>query len=138
MKRIKSWRSALHEAIEQHRRKAFAFDSQSDCAMFAADCVLAMTGEDLAADFRGRYSTQTGAIRALKGAGFGGLADLVASRLDDVQPIRARVGDVAFIPDESPFGGALGIVIGENIAVCHPAGIGSVPRTLMTRAFRVP
>ena len=138
MKRIKTWRGALHEAIEQHRRKAFAFDSQSDCAMFAADCVLAMTGEDLAADFRGRYSTQTGAIRVLKAEGFNSLADLVASHLEDIHPIRARVGDVAFISDDSPFGGALGIVIGENVATCHSAGIGSVPRTLMTRAFRVP
>lgn len=138
MKRLKDWRTRLHEAVEARRRVPFSFKAGVDCALFVADCINAMTGEDPAAEFRGRYSSDIGAMRVIRNAGFADLADLVSSRLDEISPVRAQVGDVAFIPDDSPFGGALGIVIGEQIACLHVDGIGSVPRTVMTRAFRVP
>jgi hypothetical protein len=138
MTRHRDWRRRLHEAIEARRRVPFSFAAGVDCALFVADCLQAITGEDPAADFRGRYSSDIGAMRVIRNAGFANLADLVSSRLDEIAPVRAQVGDVAFIPDESPFGGALGIVIGEQVACLHVDGIGSVPRTLMTRAFRVP
>jgi ethanolamine utilization protein EutQ (cupin superfamily) len=138
MKRLKDWRTRLHEAVEARRRVPFSFETGADCALFAADCVDAMTGEDMAAGYRGKYRSQAGAIRAIRKAGFDDLASLVGSKLDETSTVRARVGDVAFIPDESPFGGALGIVIGEQIAVMHVDGIGSVPRTAMIRAFRIP
>jgi hypothetical protein len=138
MKRLPNWRTRLHEAVEARRRVPFSFAAGADCALFAADCVEAMTGTDLAALYRGRYSTEAGALRLLRGEGFASVADLAAANLDEIDPVRARVGDVAFVPDDSAFGGALGIVIGEQIACLHIDGIGSVPRTLMTRAFRVP
>lgn len=136
MTRIKGWRSALHEEIERHRRIPFSFGH--DCALFAADCVQAMTGQDLAAAFRGHYTTQAGALRLLSRHGFASLADLAGSMLEEIHPVRAAVGDVAFIADDSPFGGALGIVIGEQAAVMHERGVGSLPRSMMTKAFRVP
>lgn len=138
MNRQKNWRNRLHEVVEARRRVPFSFESGFDCAIFVADCIAAMTGEDPAADFRGRYSSDIGAMRVIRNAGFANIADLVSSRLDEIAPVRAQVGDVAFIPDESSFGGALGIVIGEQVACLHVDGIGSVPRNLMTRAFRVP
>lgn len=138
MKRLKDWRHRLHAAIEERRRRPFDFASGVDCALMAADCVLAMTGEDLAEPFRGRYSTEVGAMRVIRNEGFADLADLVAARLEEIDPVRACVGDVAFIPDDSCFGGALGIVIGEQVAVLHIDGIGVVDRTQMSKAFRVP
>lgn len=138
MKRARDWRTRLHEAIEARRRVPFSFAAGTDCALFVADCILAMTGEDPAAEFRGRYSSDVSAMRVIRDAGFTDLTDLVSSRLDEIEPVFARVGDVAMIPDDSPFGCALGIVIGEQIAVLHVDGIGSVPRDIMTRAFRVP
>lgn len=138
MKRLHGWRTRLHEAVEARRRVPFSFSAGVDCALFVSDCIEAMTGEDPAADFRGRYTTDIGAMRVIRNAGYANLADLVSSKLEEIAPVRAQVGDVAFIPDESPFGGALGIVIGEQVACLHIDGIGSVPRTLMTRAFRVP
>jgi len=39
---------------------------QTDCALVAADAVLAMTGEDIATPFRGKYSSVAEPARALK------------------------------------------------------------------------
>lgn len=49
---------------------------QTDCAPVAADNVLAMTGEDIAAPFRGKYSSPAEPARALKRSS---VADLKAT-----------------------------------------------------------
>lgn len=138
MKRRPDWRPRLHETVEARRRVPFSFKAGVDCALFAAACVEAMTGVDLADGYRGRYTTEVGALRVIRNGGFADLADLVTSMLEEIPPARARAGDIAFVPDDSPFGGALGIVIGEQVACLAADGVGAVPRTLMTRAFRVP
>ena len=50
---------------------------------------------------------------------------------------QAMLGDVAEVPDESPFGHALGIVNGERLLVMREDGIGTVDLLSATRAFRV-
>jgi hypothetical protein len=138
MKRITGWRSALHRTIEAHRRLPFAWDTGTDCAMFPADCVLAMTGEDLAAAFRGRYRTAAGAFRALKKAGHDDLASLVGSFLEEIPVMKASAGDIAALNTDDEFGCSLGVVVGETVAVRTPKGIGALHLNQMHRAFRVP
>lgn len=138
MKRRRDWRTRLHEAIETARRRPFSWETGDDCAMFAANCVLAMTDADPAARFRGRYTTATGALRVVREAGFADLADAAASMLEEIHPSRARVGDVAMVPVDDALGWSVGIVIGEQVAVLTPAGIGSASRSLAAKAFRVP
>jgi hypothetical protein len=132
------WRSALHLEIERHRREPFSWEAGTDCAMFAADCVKAMTGTDPAEAFRGRYRSAEGALRAVKRAGFSDLAGLAASVAEEVHPAKARVGDVALVRTDDALGYSLGIFIGELVAVRHPSGIGSVNRATCTKAFRIP
>jgi hypothetical protein len=109
------WQEALHAFLEARGRQPFAWGS-NDCALFAADAVLAITGEDLGAAFRGKYSTQEGAAAQMQEAcGSADALDLAAHlcaqagfpRLAHVN--LAQRGDVIVLAN--PGGGhSLGIV----------------------------
>lgn len=72
------------------------FWGRQDCLLFMADWVEARTGRDPAARWRGRYATQTGAVRLILRAG--GLTGLVREGLDVVGwreapvPRRGQIG----------------------------------------------
>lgn len=134
--RIPEWRVALHETIETHRREPFVW-GRRDCALFAADCVNAMTGSDLARGFRNSYRSPSGAMRALKRAGYPDLLALVSDQFEEIHPIRAGVGDIAaFVGEETPW--SLGIFAGPRVTVLRVDGLGTVDRSLTARAFRIP
>lgn len=129
-----NWRSALAAEVERHRLVPFAW-GRADCALFAADCVLAMTGVDLAADFRGRYRTAGGSVRAIRKAGYKDLPALLAALLPEVHPVTARAGDVALV--ESDEGLTAAIVTGATIAASAVNGITTLPLTRAVRVFAV-
>ena len=80
----------------------------TDCALYAADGILAMTDTDIAAAYRGKYSTAAGSIRALKRYGGGSLKETVDAALP-AKPIGyARRGDVVMSE------GAVGLCIGAD------------------------
>jgi hypothetical protein len=137
MRRYSFWRTALFDYVHAVSARQFQW-GQHDCALFAAGAVQAMTGEDFASKYRGRYKTLKGGFGLLKKAGFANHADMAASLLEEVHPSLAQVGDVAAIEENGAIG--LGIVQGERIYVLRPgtAGIGTVSRLEAMRAFRVP
>jgi hypothetical protein len=140
LRRLPQWRQLLDEVIELARREPHDWAKQQDCGMgLVVPAVLAMTGTDIAPDFRGAYSTEDGALGAIRGAGATDLAGLVAARLPEYSsgPANARVGDVAAVPAPAPFGWALGIFNGERVFVLKTTGLGTVDRSRVTRAFRV-
>jgi hypothetical protein len=55
-----NWETLLHNFLEGRKAAPFAWGA-NDCALFAADAVNAMTGTDLGASYRGKYTTQAGA-----------------------------------------------------------------------------
>src|SRR5258708_4686376 len=55
MKRLEDWVVRLEAFIKERTAQPFKWGSQ-DCCLFAADAIEAITGVDLAADFRGKYS----------------------------------------------------------------------------------
>jgi hypothetical protein len=63
--RKETWQQELHAFLEARGRRPFAWGS-NDCALFAADAVLAITGTDLGAAFRGKYGTQEGAAAQMQ------------------------------------------------------------------------
>lgn len=75
LQRRASWPEDLAAFFEAHRELPFAWGS-NDCALFAADAVLAMTGVDVAKDLRG-YTTELGAARLI--AKVGGMKALALS-----------------------------------------------------------
>ena len=98
-------RAALDALIAERRLMPFARGT-NDCCMFAADAVLAMTGRDLAADWRGTYSDDRGALRLIQQ--LGGLAEIGAMAGDPIPPLCADVGDVGLVEVEGV----------EALAVC--------------------
>jgi hypothetical protein len=135
MRRLPDWNARVTVFLTQHARTPFR-PGRHDCALFAAGCVEAMTGEDPAAAFRGRYSTLAGGRRVLRRAGFADHVALVASLFDEIAPLMAQVGDIAVV--NSPEGPALGLVAGADIVVPAPQGLGAVSLMAARRAFRVP
>ena len=103
--------------------------------MFAADCVLAMTGEDPAVDFRKTYHTELGAARAI--ARSGGMAAGAAARLgESVAPAFASRGDVVLLSMGTRE--AYGICLGATVALpCEAGGVAFVPMTEALCAWRV-
>lgn len=66
LKRHLHWATRhYHGFLLERARTPFVWGSH-DCALFAADGVLAMTGIDIASDFRGKYSDEAGAMALIK------------------------------------------------------------------------
>src|SRR3990167_1641823 len=134
MKRFPGWPRRLDDAIEAARERPFSWGSR-DCALFAADVVKARTGEDLAASFRGRYSSRAEAV-ALLGAR-GGLEALVGATLGPALPtaLLARRGDVVMAKTEE--GPAVGVCCGAKAAFAGPQGLTFLPLAAWAAAWRI-
>lgn len=55
----------FHDFLVARANTPFAWGT-NDCCLFPADAIQAFTGVDLAADFRGKYSTEWGALALIK------------------------------------------------------------------------
>lgn len=142
MTRHTDWRTRLLAYVSDCAARPFAA-GRHDCALFAAGAVEAMTGRDLAAEWRGRYRSIGGGLRLLARAGHADqvafAAHLLPEWLDTAGapwPLRAEVGDVAAVEGD---GGrpALGIVQGPGIYVLQEGGLATLPLILAQRAFRL-
>lgn len=136
--RLPDWRARLATEMDRQRRDPFAWGAH-DCALgLAAGAINAITGTDLAAPWRGRYATPTGAARVLRKRGFDTLADLAASELPEIPCAFAGVGDIGVIDtEEGPLSQALCVVDASGLIVLTEHGHGRRPREDMRRAFKV-
>lgn len=118
--RVDNWPSLLSEFIERSLHAPFEWGKR-DCCLFAADAVRAMTGEDYAAEFRGRYRTARGARQVL--AAFGGVAGIMGRcGLEEINPLMAQRGDVVLVNTDA--GDALGVIGMDGRVVCQgPDGL---------------
>lgn len=138
LKRLPNWRARFADFVDEVRLRPFDWSTQHDCAIgLCGRFIQALTGHDLVKQWVGRYTTRTGAVRALRRAGFDDLADAVAAHLPEIHPSQARVGDIAAFRVDSPFGWALGIVNGERVLVMREEGLGSMNLLDAERAFKV-
>jgi hypothetical protein len=134
--RLPDWPERLAAFIEA--RRDMPFDWQvNDCCVLAADAVLAMTGRDFLADYRGRYATEEQA-EALMGEG--GLPAflprvMAAFGAQEVPPAGAQRGDVALIRLENQL--VCGVVTGPHIAAPGARGLAFVPLRRATMAWGV-
>lgn len=136
--RQKGWRVRLAAALAAIEKLPHQWGGNDCFAGLGAGVVKAITGTDIASPWRGLYSTPEEALNLLRGEGFETLDELLGSLLPAMPLGDARLGDLAFVPDEhSPFGGFLGAYIGERLAVISPSGKGTLPRTAAFGAFMV-
>lgn len=128
------WPEALNALIEQRRGAPFRWGT-NDCALFAADAVLATTGQDPAAALRGTYGSAEGAARVLQQ--HGGVQALAAAALPQYpRALMARRGDVVCVPLAGR--PTLGVVAG-NGCWCSPGerGLEFRPMAEVALAFQV-
>lgn len=106
MIRRSTWEADLSAYIASVRALPYAY-GEHDCGLFVAGAVLAMTGEDPGAPFRGQYSTDLGAAKALKKFGAGDLRSTL-DRHFHPRPIgRLQRGDLVWD------GNAVGVCMGS-------------------------
>jgi hypothetical protein len=112
MQRRNDWPERLSAFVESRRFSPFDW-GKNDCALFAADGVLAMTDVDLAADLR-TYSDEAGAVALIsKAGGMSGFARTLAQRVTGL----ARRGDIV-----------LAVIAGrETFGLCMGGGLYAAP-----------
>lgn len=115
MYRKPDWEVRLAAYLEPLRARAFAW-GEHDCCTFAAGAVNAMTGVDPMPEFRGRYSTARGSVRALRRLGAGTLATTLDAKFDAVDPALAHRGDIVMSS------GLLGVCLGPALVAVGREG----------------
>lgn len=104
--RVRDWQARFASFVADRRAAPFAWGT-NDCCLFAADAVLAMTGEDPAAALRG-YATASEAARIVDA--HEGLHRIASDALGPaVAPVMAAIGDVVLVVNEGR----------ELLAVCN-------------------
>jgi hypothetical protein len=120
--RLIAWPELLADFIESRRAAPFEW-GKNDCCLFCADAVLAMTGEDPATAYRGKYSTDLGARKLIKkGAGMRGLCPWPSKPAGFAQR-----GDIVLADMEGME--TLGIVVGNGMW-CAPGKEGLLMRPM--------
>jgi hypothetical protein len=138
LRRLPDWRSHLDDMINEVRRTPFEWGAMDCGPAFTGRAVEAITGTNYLGAFAGRYSTVAEAVALMEAEGFNDLADLVASLLPEYEHAsQSKVGDIAAVPTDGPFGWSLGIVGGERIFAMHKVGLVTVDFLTAKRAFRV-
>ncbi|MFQ5535576.1 MAG: hypothetical protein ACE5EM_12670 [Sphingomonadales bacterium] len=132
--RKSDWPELLAREVEAAAERPFCW-GKHDCCLFAANIVKAMTGDDPAKAFRGRYRTEFGARRALKRYGSGTLYHTLRSLFGNpIPPARAWRGDLVYMVTEN--GPSAGVCLGA-IAAFASDGLAFVPMSETAKAWRV-
>ena len=140
IRRFEDWPARLGDALAAAADRPFEF-GKHDCCLAVADVVLAITGTDLAADFRG-YEGKRAALAILKKhGGVIGIAEAMAARLGiaEVPPGLAQRGDVVIVKDEQGRD-TLAIIdpTGRSaLAAARAGGWGTRPVGCIARAWRI-
>lgn len=123
LERFPDWPQRVGAFMRDRATVPFAW-GRNDCAIFAADAILAATGHDMAEAFRGRYRTKRGArlvLRAHSWADLEALADTFLPRRHE----RARRGDVVLYAGQH--GDFLGVVWGGAVVGPDDRGLRTWP-----------
>jgi hypothetical protein len=144
LKRKQHWATrAYHHFLPSRAKMPFEW-GKHDCALFAADGIEAITGVDIAAEFRGQYSDEAGAWKAIQTITGGetvedaaawcaarhGLAELPL-------PLFAQRGDLCIVEDSGRLIAGLVHLSGRHIVAAGEDGLHRLPITAIKRAWRV-
>lgn len=160
LQRTPTWATCeLHDFLMERAEEPFAW-GKNDCCLFPADAILAMTGVDIAEDFRGKYgksrASAMSAVRAVLGgakpgdavawpAGFrptvGSAVAWCAAKygLEELEhPLCAQRGDLVVLAnaDGEEMGGLVGLS-GREIVTVGPDGLVTFSIERVKRAWRV-
>lgn len=129
------WERLLAAAIDTARAKPFAWGLH-DCPTFAFETRMILTrGEDIAALWRGRYTTPLGGERVMRRLGWASLENMGRALLGEPRPavLLAQRGDIVL----ADTGLGFGVCTGANAVGMAPEGLVSVPLTSCRLAWAV-
>lgn len=140
--RLPDWEERLYAFIAGVRDRPFAWGAH-DCILFACGAVAAMTGDDPAREYRGKYDSAKGAAEALRELGKGTLLKTVDSEFKRKPTNLAYRGDLIWLA------GSVGVCMGatalfvgevrlaEKAGVLMREGLIAVDRTHWQKAWTV-
>lgn len=127
------WQMRFEAFIASRQATPFVWGA-NDCALFAADCVHAITGQDPAPPGLRSHRTEKQALRTLER--HGGLHSIATRSLGQPIPARAAmVGDVVLVKVGKR--DALAVCNGQTAFGPSPLGLVSVGMETATLAWRV-
>lgn len=128
--RVRGWESILHAELQAAKDRPFIW-GEHDCVTWVANVILALTGTDYMAEFRGTYDSQLGARRLIKEIG-GDLPGCVDGKLPSIPVPMARRGDVVLYEN------ALGICCGvKSFFITQADGLQGIRTLQCEKAWRV-
>ena len=133
--KVDQWEHLLAEAIDTARAKPFVW-AVHDCPTFAFETRMILTGgEDIAALWRGRYTTALVWQRVMRRLGRVSLDDMGCAILGAPRPsvLLAQRGDIVL----ADTGLGFGICTGRAAVGMVPEGLVSVPLTACRLAWSV-
>lgn len=139
LRRIDGWDVKLATLLQDYQARPFAWGSH-DCCLLACDAVDTITGVDLAADFRGRYTSKIGAIQTLRALGYESIWHLCNAKakvhqIGRIEANRAQRGDLGYCKSN---GGSLCVWGGGGWHTMFPkSGFGVVAPDRIVQAWRI-
>lgn len=127
--RLPDWDRRLAATLTDHIRTPSEW-GKMDCILRAADAVMAVTGTDLAEDYRGKYSNEIGAAKLLKKLKCENVEQLIQKYFEPVGRLKAQRGDLVTVEDDGVI--AVGYVTEYGVAVSSPTGTSFRPQTSPT------
>jgi len=127
--RLLGWEKRLAARIKAAGGQSFEW-GMFDCCIFAADCVQDITGKDLMAEMRGKYTSELGAAKLIKKVG--GLPAYLTKTLGhEIRFEQAKRGDVVM------FGDVVGVCVGAQFVAPMKAGLYFCPMANVSSAWGV-
>jgi hypothetical protein len=140
MTRKLNWESLLAQFLESRRLQPYAWGT-NDCCTFSADSILALTGVDIAEEFRG-YKDQDGALAAIKRVCGGADAEDAVRwcaktyQMTEVSPLFAQRGDLLLVQNAGHI--IAGIVdMHGKASVVADGGLGQLSIRAAVAGFKV-
>lgn len=118
MTRPQDWPALLNGYVEAARSKPFVWGDH-DCVTFTCRWHKLMTGRDVYAQFRGRYDSETAAMRVMLANGVNGMDEAGRFLFGEPRNGNLRIGRGDIVYGQ----GALGICIGAQGAFLNEEGV---------------
>jgi len=144
LKRSSTWLTReLKTFLESNKNAKFVW-GVLDCSLFCADAIKAMTGVDIASDFRGKYTDQASAFALIKTVTGGStVADAAAycaakyGLTEWKHPLQAQRGDLVAVTNGTDLIAGVVDLSGRFVAALGESGIIRISIRNITRAWHV-
>ena len=142
MQRRSDWQRALDEFVRVNQDRRFEY-GKWDCCLFVCDAIIEMTGIDLAAPYRGKYSTRAEALRAISEqlgtASIQAVAENAAAthHMPEVPVLHAHRGDMVLVARGRDFSLGLVALNGRDAIVASKFGLWRLSLSRAVRAWQV-